>query len=88
MLPDDIWYEEVVHFKYDLNINQNITYNSDLYFHETVTLCNELPSFFKQYTNISFTEILKKNYLSINSCLLFPTYEMDIGYITSLVYSK
>ena len=49
--------EEVVHFKYDLNINQNITYNSDLYFHETVTLCNELPSFYKQYTNISFTEI-------------------------------
>jgi hypothetical protein len=52
----------VVHFKYDLNINQNITYNSDVhvYFHETVTLCNELPSFFKQYTNIPFTEILKK----------------------------
>jgi hypothetical protein len=50
----------MVHFKYDLDINQNITYNSDLYFHETVTLCNELPSFFKQYTNISFTEILKK----------------------------
>ena len=22
-----------------------------------LTLCNELPSFFKQYTNISFTEI-------------------------------
>ena len=42
---------------YILNINQNITYNSDLYFHETVTLCNELPSFYKQYTNISFTEI-------------------------------
>jgi hypothetical protein len=54
---DIVEIEEVVHFKYDLNINQNITYNSDLYFHETVTLCNELPSFFKQYTNISFTEI-------------------------------
>jgi hypothetical protein len=30
----------VIHFKYDLNINQNITYNSDLYFHEAVTLSN------------------------------------------------
>jgi hypothetical protein len=27
----------VVLFKYDLNINQNTTYNSDLYFHETIT---------------------------------------------------
>jgi len=36
----------VVHFKYDLNINQNTTYTSDLYFHETITLCNELSSFF------------------------------------------
>jgi hypothetical protein len=26
----------------NLNINQNTTYNSDLYFHETITLCNEL----------------------------------------------
>ena len=33
---------------YILNINLNTTYNtcnSDLYFHETITLCNELPSF-------------------------------------------
>jgi len=58
----------VVHFKYDLNINQNTTYNSDLYFHETITLCNELPSFFKQYTKISFTEILKKK-LFINQLI-------------------
>jgi hypothetical protein len=28
------------------NIKQNTKYNSDLYFHETITLCNELPSFF------------------------------------------
>ena len=55
----------MVHFKYDLNINQNITYNSDLYFHEIVTLSNELPSFFKQYTNISFTEIFKKKNIYI-----------------------
>ena len=31
---------------YSLNINQNTTYNSDLYFHETIILCNELLSFF------------------------------------------
>jgi hypothetical protein len=30
---------------------------------------NELPSFCKQYTNISFTEIFEKKKLSINSFL-------------------
>ena len=52
----------MVHFKYDLNINKNTTYNnSDLYYHETITfIVQSIAIFFLNNTQKYLTEIIKK----------------------------
>ena len=51
---------------YSLNMNQNTTYNRDLYFHET--LCNELPSFF--FNNTQKYPLQKSYYVIVSIAVI------------------